>query len=218
MSPRVRRIHQAFVASATLRPMAQQLILERTPAGYAGVEAFARAHPKEDAGALAWLVVGYAHVLDHDCGKAIDPLNRAKPLSGDLEDYVTYYLGVCYLQTGHQAEGLAALSNFSSTYPDSLLIRDAHVSYANAMMSEKRASEAAELLEKDRLPARSDIELALGRAYASLGQIAKAAEAFANVYYNMPTAAEADAAYAELKKLPRHHSRLRCNTKRVRIC
>ncbi len=202
MSPRVRRIHQAFVASATLRPMAQQLILERTPAGYAGVEAFARAHPKEDAGALAWLVVGYAHVLDHDCGKAIDPLNRAKPLSGDLEDYVTYYLGVCYLQTGHQAEGLAALANFSSTYPDSLLIRDAHVSYANAMMSEKRASEAAELLEKDRLPARSDIELALGRAYASLGQIAKAAEAFANVYYNMPTAAEADAAYAELKKLP----------------
>ncbi len=92
--------------------MAQQLILERTPAGYAGVEAFARAHPKEDAGALAWLVVGYAHVLDHDCGKAIDPLNRAKPLSGDLGDYVTYYLGVCYLQTGHQAEGLAALAKF----------------------------------------------------------------------------------------------------------
>ena len=202
MSPRVRRIHQAFVASTTLRPMAQQLILDRTPAGYAGVEAFARAHAKEDAGALAWLVVGYARVLDHDCGKAIDPLNRAKPLAGDLGDYVTYYLGLCYLQTGHQAEGLGALATFSATYPDSLLMRDAHVSYANALLSEKRASEAAELLEKDRLPARSDIELALGRAYASLGQTAKAAEAFANVYYNMPNAAEADAAYAELKKLP----------------
>ncbi len=202
MSPRVRRIHQAFVASTTLRPMAQQLILDRTPAGYAGVEAFARAHAREDAGALAWLVVGYAHVLDHDCGKAIDPLNRAKPLAGDLGDYVTYYLGLCYLQTGHQAEGLGALATFNATYPDSLLMRDAHVSYANALLSEKRASEAAELLEKDRLPARSDIELALGRAYASLGQAAKAAEAFANVYYNMPNAAEADAAYAELKKLP----------------
>ncbi|HEX4784734.1 MAG TPA: transglycosylase SLT domain-containing protein [Candidatus Sulfotelmatobacter sp.] len=202
MSPRVRRIHQAFVASTTLRPMAQQLILDRTPAGYAGVEAFARAHGKEDAGALAWLVVGYAHVLDHDCGKAIEPLNRAKPLAGDLGDYVTYWLGVCYLQTGHQAEGLAALASFSATYPDSLLIRDAHLSYANALLSEKRASEAAELLEKDRLPARSDIELALGRASANLGQTAKAAEAFENVYYNMPTSPEADAAYAELKKLP----------------
>ena len=106
MSPRVRRIRQAFVASTTLRPMAQQLILDRSPAGYAGVEAYARAHAKEDAGALAWLVVGYAHVLDHEYAKAIDPLNRAKPLAGDLGDYVAYWLGTCYLQTGHQAEGL----------------------------------------------------------------------------------------------------------------
>jgi soluble lytic murein transglycosylase len=202
MSPRVRRIRQAFVASTTLRPMAQQLIQDRTPAGYAGVEAYARAHSKEDAGALAWLVVGYAHFLDHDYAKAVDPLNRAKPLAGDLGDYVAYHLGTCYLQTGRQAEGLAALANFDATYPDSLLIRDAHLSYANALITEGRAAEAAELLEKDRLPARSDIELAIGRAYAALGQHVKAADALANVYYNMPTAPEADAAYAELKKLP----------------
>ena len=202
MSPRVRRIRQAFVASTTLRPMAQQLILDRSPAGYAGVEAYASAHSKEDAGALAWLVVGYSHVLDHECGKAIDPLSRAKPLAGDLGDYVAYWLGTCYLQIGRQAEGLAALANFETTYPDSLLIRDAHWSYANALLGEGRAQEAAEILEKNRLPARSDIEFALGRAYAALGQNAKAADALANVYYNMPTAAEADSAYAELRKLP----------------
>ena len=202
MSPRVRRIHQAFVASATLRPMAQQLIQDRSAAGYAGVEAYARAHSKEDAGALAWLVVGYAHVLDKDCAKAIDPLNRAKPLAGDLGDYVAYYLGTCYLQTGHQAEGIAALANFATTYPDSLLVRDAHLSYANALISEGRAAEAVELLEKDRLPARSDIEFALGRAYAILGQNAKAGDTLANIYYTMPTSPEADLALAELKKLP----------------
>jgi soluble lytic murein transglycosylase len=202
MSPRVRRIRQAFVASTTLRPMAQQLIQDRTPAGYAGVESYARSHSKEDAGSLAWLVVGYAHFLDHDCAKAIDPLNRAKPLAGDLGDYVAYYLGTCYLQTGHQAEGLAALANFSTAYSDSLLVRDAHLSYANALLAEGRASEATEILEKDRLPARSDIEFALGRAYAALGQTGKAADALANVYYNMPTAAEAEPAFAEMKKLP----------------
>ncbi len=201
MSPRVRRIRQAFVASTTLRPMAQQLIQDRTPAGYAGVEAYARAHAKEDAGALAWLVVGYAHVLDHDCAKAIDPLNRAKPLAGDLGDYVAYYLGTCYLQTGRQAEGLATLANFGATYPDSLLVRDAHLGYATGLLTEGRASEAAELLAKDRLPPRSDVELELGRALAASGQAAKASEAFANIYYNMPISAEADAAYAELKKL-----------------
>jgi soluble lytic murein transglycosylase len=195
-------MRQAFVASTTLRPMAQQLILDRSPAGYAGVEAYARAHSKEDAGALAWLVVGYAHVLDKDCAKAIDPLNRAKPLAGDLGDYVAYYLGTCYLQTGHQAEGIAALANFATTYPDSLLVRDAHLSYANALISEGRAAEAVELLEKDRIPARSDIEFTLGRSYAILGQTAKAGDTLANIYYTMPTAAEADAALAELKKLP----------------
>jgi len=50
-------MRQAFVASTTLRPMAQQLIQDRTPAAYTGVESFARTHAKEDAGALAWLVV-----------------------------------------------------------------------------------------------------------------------------------------------------------------
>src|SRR5581483_10965956 len=109
ISPRVRRIRQAFTASTTLRPMAQQLISDRTPAAYAGVEAYARSHSKEDAGALAWLVVGYAHFIDHDYAKAIEPLSRAKPMAGDLGDYISYYLGTCYLQTGHQAEGLAAL-------------------------------------------------------------------------------------------------------------
>ncbi len=117
MSPRVRRIRQAFVASTTLRAMAQQLIQDRTPAAYAGVESYARAHSKEDAGALAWLVVGYAHVIDRDFAKAIDPLNRAKPLAGDLGDYVAYYLGTSYLQTGRRAEGLAALANFSCRLP-----------------------------------------------------------------------------------------------------
>jgi len=60
----------------------------------------------------------------------------------------------------------------------------------------------ASLLEKDRLPARSDLEFALGRAYAASGQSAKAAEALGNIYYAMPTSTEADAAYAEMKKLP----------------
>lgn len=195
-------MREAFVASTSLRPMAQQLLEDRSPAAYTGVESYARAHAREDAGALAWLVVGYAHIVDHQYAQAIDPLNRAKPLAGDLGDYVAYYLGTCYLQTGRQGEALAALADFDKTYPDSLLIRDAHLSYAGALLTENRAAEAVELLEKDRLPARSDIELTLGRAYEALSKNEKAAEALANVYYNMPTASEADQAYAELKRIP----------------
>jgi soluble lytic murein transglycosylase len=202
ISPRVRRMRQAFVASASLRPMAQQLLQDRSLAAYAGVEAYARAHSKEDAGALAWLVVGYARVLDHDYAHAIDPLNRAKVHAGDLGDYVAYYLGTSYLQTGHTAEALSTLADFSKAHPDSLLVRDASVGYAGALMLEGQAAEAATLLEQDRTPLRTDVELALGRAYATSGQTAKAADIFQNIYYTVPASPDADAAYAELKKLP----------------
>ncbi|HVR23760.1 MAG TPA: transglycosylase SLT domain-containing protein [Candidatus Polarisedimenticolia bacterium] len=195
-------MRQAFVASASLRPMAQQLLQDRSLPAYSGVQAYARTHAKEDAGALAWLVLGYAHVLDRDYAKAIDPLSRAKIHAGDLGDYVGYYLGISYLQTGHNAEALANLADFAKAHPDSLLVRDAQVSYADALLLEGQAGEVATLLENIRVPTRSDLEFALGRAYAASGQTAKAAETLANIYYTMPGAAEADAAFAELKKLP----------------
>src|SRR5260221_14324357 len=76
-SRRVLRVRQAFVASKTLRPMAQQLLRERTPAAYHGVEAYARLHNSEDAGSLAWYVLAYAHMIDRDPAQPLDPLRRA---------------------------------------------------------------------------------------------------------------------------------------------
>ena len=181
--------------------MAQQLLQDRTPAAYAGVEAYARRHAKDSAGALAWLVVGYAHTLDHDYAKAIDPLSRAKAQAGDLSEYVAYYLGNAYFQTGRSAEAAGTLGDFSTKYADSLLIRDVHLIYASTLMSEGRAQEAADLLEKDREPIRADIELMLGRAYEATGQNAKADPVLRNLYYKMPISPEADQAGAELRKI-----------------
>jgi soluble lytic murein transglycosylase len=182
--------------------MAQQLLQDRSLAAYAGVQSYASVHSKDDAGALAWLVLGYAHVLDKDYAKAIDPLSRAKIHAGDLGDYVAYYLGVSYLETGHTAEALANLADFAQAHPDSLLVRDAELSYSDALLLEGQAAEAVTRLERARMPVRSDVEFALGRAYAASGQNAKAAETFENIYYTMPASTEADAAFAELKKLP----------------
>src|SRR4051794_6666649 len=138
-SPRSRRMHAAFVASTTLKPMAQQLLQDRNPAAYGGVEAFARRHAQEDAGALAWLVLGYAHVLDKDYAQAIDPLVKAKPLAGDLGDYINFYLGTAYLQSGKPAEAVNTLNEFEKNYPDSLLLRDARIQYGNALVAANRA-------------------------------------------------------------------------------
>jgi soluble lytic murein transglycosylase len=200
-SPRFRRLHQAFVASASLKPMGRQLLQDRTPAAYSGVQAYAVRHTREDAGALAWLVIGYARALDHQYAQAIDPLNRAKPHAGDLGDYVSYYLAESYFQTNRLAEAIATLSGFESRYPESLLIRDAHVLQANVLMSEGRSAEVIALLEPDRVPQRADLELLLGRAYEAAGQPAKAAPILQNLYFNLPLAGESAQAQSELQKI-----------------
>ena len=97
---------------------------------------------------------------------------------------------------------MATLADFAKVHPDSLLVRDAEVSHAEALLLEGQATEAANLLERIRQPIRSDVELALGKAYAGSGQGARAAEIFQNIYYTMPSSGDADPAYAELKKLP----------------
>ncbi len=200
-TPRSRRMHAAFVASTALKPMAQQLLQDRTPAAYAGVEAFARHHSQEDAGALAWLVVGYAHILDKEYAQAVDPLVKAKPLAGDLGDYVNFYLGTAYFQSGKTADAVTTLNDFEKSYPDSLLLRDARVLYGSALLAEGRAKDAIAVLETNRQAARADLELALGRAYAAAGQPEKGAEILRSLYITMPLSPEAGQADIELKKL-----------------
>src|SRR5579885_2021669 len=173
-SPRFRRIHQAFIASSTLKPMALQLLQNRTPAAYAGVEAYAHKHSAEDAGSLAWLTAGYAYFLDRQFAKAIDALDHAKAHAGEFGDYVAYYLASSETQSGRASDAINLLSKFDENFPESLLTRDARVLYADALISANRAREAVPILEKDREPIRADLELTLGRAYAASGDPAKA--------------------------------------------
>ena len=200
-SRRVLRLHQAFAASKDLRPMAQQLLRERTPAGYRGVEAYARLHNSEETGALAWFVVAYAHMLDHDPEGALPALQHAKLKAGELADYVTYYQATALQQTGASAQAEVLLRNFEEKFSGSIFARDVHLTRARALLALERAAEAIAILEADRLPTRADIELTLGRAYAAAGQPAKAAAALRSVFYGMPMAPEADDAERELVTL-----------------
>jgi soluble lytic murein transglycosylase len=181
--------------------MARQLLQDRTPAAYAGVEAYARRHAKTDAGALAWLVLGYARTLDRDYPKAIDALRQAQPKAGDLGDYAAYYLANAYVQAGQNTDALALLASLDKDYPNSLLLRDAHVLYGNVLLSTGHAADAISVLEKDRQPPRADLEFVLGKAYAAAGQPAKATTIYTNLYYAVPLSAEADQAAAELKSV-----------------
>lgn len=201
VASRVRRMSKAFVASADLRPMAEQLLASRTPAAYAGVQKFADAHSKEDAGALAWLVLGYAHTLDGHHDKAIAAFKEAQPQAGELRDYVDYFLATSEDATGNTQDALALLGPFEIRYPGSLFIRDAALLQAKALVTAGQPQAAINVLEGHRSPLRADIDLALGRAQLRTGDHTKATDNFRRIYYELPLAPEAADAHAELLKL-----------------
>jgi len=199
-SIRVQKTAQAFVASLDLRAMATQLLQNRSKAAYDGVEHYAVTHPNE-AGSLAWFVIGYAHTLDQEFAQAIPPLVKAQAKAGELGDYVDYYLGKSYHATSGWSDCIATLADFNTKYPDSLNRRDAAIVYGNALLAAGKNVEAAKVLEEERTPLRSDVELYLGRALARSGHPDSAALAFQHVYYGMPLSDEADAAGDELDRL-----------------
>ena len=203
-SPTARKlghIKRAFVASADLRPMAQQLLENRTPPAYEGVESYARKHAKDDAGPLAWLVIGYANYLDRDYAKAQTAWGHSKPLDPVLGDYLAYLQARAHADDKNYPAVLQALDGFEQKYPDSLLAHDTALLYAGALMGSNEPQKAAAYLEKHRQPAKSDVEIALGRAYAAAGEKSKAVDIFRKIYFEMPTSAEAEPAALELRVL-----------------
>ena len=198
---RSRKLRHAFVASSSLKPMAKQLLADRTAAAYAGVERYAKNHSKDESGALANLVLGQAHLLDKQYKEAIPRLSQASTHIGELGDYADYLLATAYQGIGDNAKVAEALKNFDTRHPNSLLTRDADLALASALMAGSDPAQATSVLEAVRQPIRSDIELALGRAYTAQGNNEKAASIFQHLYSEMPLSADAPAANAEIQAL-----------------
>ena len=200
---KLRRLQRAFVASSELKPMAKQLLEARSSAGYDGVEKFAKKHREEDAGGLAYLLLGYARVTDAkpDYDRAIADLKNARPHARDLADYVDFYLAQAYWAKSDAKNVVLTLDKFSSRYPDSLLRREAALIQANALMSLKGYEEAADILESVRIPQSADVELALGKARRALNEDGKALAAFRNVYFDMPTNGQAEEAGSLIRQM-----------------
>ena len=192
---------QAFVASSDLKPMARQLLDTHSKAAYAGVEKYAKLHKDTDAGALAYLVLGYAHSQDREYSKSIEALKNAKPHAREISDYVDYILGQAYRADNQPKEALLALGGFTKSYPDSIFVRDAALAYADTLMTTNAFDQAADALTEQRKPVRADIEFALGKAYLGAGSNDKAIEVFRHLYFEMPLSPEADEAGNELRRL-----------------
>ena len=199
-SPRMRG---AFISSASLKPMASQLLSNRSPEAYQAVVLFAQEHAnsKKDVAALAWLALGYAHLLDKDYENSLSALKHAAGGVPGLDDYVDYFKAQALQGMKSNPEAISAVTNFDQKYPESLFLRDAALLKSRAMAEENNPAGAINTLELHREPPRADIELALGRAYRASGQLQKAAESFRRIYSAMPLSGEAADARTQLSIL-----------------
>lgn len=204
-TPESRRLNVAFVASAQLRPMAQQLLRTRTPAAYAGVENYAGGHPGDGA-AAAQLALGHAFALDRRYAEAEGAFRQAKAGEDVLADYADYLGAQAAVQANRPGDAISLLERFAERHPGSLFTPAAPVLLANAYLAGNDAGNALRVLRPLQSPpdkGGKDVEfrMALAKAYQASGDGAKAAGLYRNVYLNDPLSNEATLAKVQLTTL-----------------
>ena len=203
--PTVRSIKltKAFLASAQLRPMAQQLAATRSPAAYAGVLAYARTHPGEGA-AAAYLALGHASVQDHRYAEAIADFTQAKRSGEALADYADFLAAQAAIQSGHSGDAYAFLVRFAGRYPDSIFAAAAPVQLATAHLQQNDPQGALSVLAPlANTPQAQQVNFryALARAYQLTGDTARAAPIFRAIYAAQPFTFEASQSAAQLQAM-----------------
>jgi soluble lytic murein transglycosylase len=197
---RALRIKQAFVASAELRPMAQQLATLRTPAAYAGVTQYAHQHSGE-AAAAAYLALGHAYLLDKRYAEAESNLLQARQAGDLLADYADFLGAQANHDAGNDAAAEALLHGFATRYPDSIFNVQAPEMEANVLLAMDNATGAAQVLaEAAGQPAstRPGFLLAQGQVLFIQGQKEEAELIFKRLLLAHPLTADASIARARL--------------------
>jgi soluble lytic murein transglycosylase len=195
---RTARIHQAFVASTELRPMAQQLATLRTPAAYAGVTKYAHAHTGEAASA-AYLALGHAYLADRRFTEAAENLHLARQAGQELADYADFLGAEANHQAGNEQAAEAQLSGFATRYPDSIFLAQLPELEANVLLTLNNAADAQRVLTAGSASAnRAGYQLAQGQVAAALGQTDQAEQIFKKLLLGHPLGAEAQTARARL--------------------
>jgi soluble lytic murein transglycosylase len=200
---RSRRLQRAFVASSQLRPMAQQMAQNRTPAAYAGVTHYAQTHTS-DAAAAAYLSLGHAYLLDRRFPEAITALTHADTAGNALDDYAAYLTAQAEMQSNQLPQAETVLSSFTTKHPDSVFVPQMPVLLANLALAQGDPQTALHILSEhaaEPMANKPDYILALARAQQIAGDSGAAAKSFRRVYLGYPLSPEAAQAKTQLQNM-----------------
>ncbi len=203
MSVQAMRLNSAFVATSTLRPMAQQLASLRSPAGFSAVSSYASSHPGTGA-ATAYLAIGHAYALDHRYAEASNAFRQAAQADEPLSDYADYLGAQSLIAAQRFGDALPMLTNFGDRHPDSVFTVSAPLLLANAYLEAHDGAGAVRVLEPlagTPEAEHADYKLGLAKAYQMAGQTAKAITLYRSIFTNQPLSGEAGQARVGLQVL-----------------
>jgi len=183
--------------------MAQQLATMRSPAAYAGVSSYARAHTGE-ASAAAYIALGHAYLLDHKYPDAVTAFHQANVQGKALDDYADYLEAQADLQGGNLPQAETLLSGFAEKHPDSIFVASVPVLQANLYLQEGDPQSALRILDAHKGEAvanHADYQLALAKTYQMAGRLPEATQMFRRTFLGFPLSNEAAQAKTQLAAL-----------------
>jgi soluble lytic murein transglycosylase len=197
------RLNSAFVASSTLRPMAQQLVSGRSVAAYAAVSSYAASHPGAGAEA-ANLALGHAYALDRRYLDAANAFRRAAGPNSVLSDYADYLGAQALIQGQRYGDAVPLLDHFADRHPDSIFVVSAPLLQAQVYLQTNNGAAAVRVLEPmlgTPEADHADFKLALAQGYQAAGESGKAIAIYRSLYVNQPLTYEATPARTQLQAL-----------------
>ncbi len=173
--------------------MAQQLMTDRTPQAYAGVQHYARTHTGE-ASSAAYMALGQAYFLDRKYVDSAASFRRASQAGQALADYADYLGAQADVAQQDYVTAQQRLQNFAGRHPDSVLIDRATLLLANVKLNQGDPQAALQQLAKlhdTALSTSSAYLFALGKANQLAGNRSEAQQIYVHIYVDYPASSEA---------------------------
>ena len=175
-----------------------------TRARRTALERFATAHPKDQSGAAAHLVLGAVAFDQKDYPSAVFHMSAAQARLPKLPDYPAYYSASAHAQAKEFPQTLQVLASMKALALPSPLGPRAVLLEAKALVETGKPADAVRRLRERyaELP-QPDADLALATAYQANQDLPNAALYYQRVYYQYPAseaAANAGTALASLRE------------------
>ncbi len=173
--------------------MAQQLMMDPTPAAIAGVEHYAASH-RGEAAASAELAVGHAWMVNQRYVLAEDAFRKASLDGAALQDYAEFLEAQAAVAAHRTQDAIPLLAGFAARHPDSIFDQQAPILLAKAYLTGGGAPGAIRVLQPLSAGATGRLvkfRMTLAKAYQANGQLQQAAALYRGIFLGDPLSPEA---------------------------